>query len=44
VIFIPAQNWPDAPPPALAAGDGLLDELHALTTNMRPTTSVGSRR
>jgi hypothetical protein len=44
VIFIPAQNWPDAPPPALAAGGGLLDELHALTTNSTPATNASGRR
>jgi hypothetical protein len=49
VIFIPVQNWPatgaaEAPPPVLAAGDGLLDELHALTTNRTPATNAGSRR
>jgi hypothetical protein len=32
------------PAPALAPGDALLlDELHAPTTNMRHTTSAGSR-
>jgi len=31
-------------PAALAAGDGLLDELHALTTNRTPATNAGSRR
>jgi hypothetical protein len=49
VIFIPAQNWPttgaaEAPAPALATADGLLDELHALTTNRTPATNAGSRR
>jgi hypothetical protein len=49
VIFIPAQNWPttdapEAPAPVLAAGGGLLDELHALTTNRTPATNAGSRR
>jgi len=43
------QNWattgaPDAPAAVLAAGAGLLDELHALTTNRTPATNTGSRR
>jgi hypothetical protein len=72
VIFIPAQNWPAAAPPAalaaatgeaaappaalaaatgeaaappaaLAAGEGVLDELHALTTNRTANANAGSR-
>jgi hypothetical protein len=45
---MPVQNWPtagalEAPAPVLAAAAGLLDVLHALTTNRTPATNAGSR-
>jgi hypothetical protein len=48
VIFIPVQNWAatgalEAPAAALEAGDGVLDELHALTTSRTANTNAGSR-